>query len=51
MIKIMTHEEFLAMAHEYAKQYVDRYKTVAQNAYVDGMMDALKYMRDKFMEL
>lgn len=47
----MTHEEYLAMAKEYAKQYVDRYQKVAENAYVDGMLDALKYMRDKFMEL
>lgn len=46
----MTHEEFMAMAKEYAEKYVDRYKRVAENAYVDGMMDAFKLLRDKFGE-
>lgn len=47
----MTHEEFTAMAKEYAEKYVDRYKKVAENAYIDGMMDAMSYMRDKLSEL
>ena len=47
----MTHEEFMAMAKDYAEKYIDRYKKVAENAYIDGMMDAMKYMRDKLSEL
>lgn len=39
------------MAKDYAEKYIDRYKKVAENAYVDGMMDAMKYMKDKLNEL
>ena len=39
------------MAKDYAEKYIDRYKKVAENAYVDGMIDAMKYMRDKLSEL
>lgn len=47
----MTHEEFMAMAKSYAEQYIDRYKKVAENAYVDGMMHAMRLMRDKLSDL
>ena len=47
----MTLEEFMAMAKDYAEKYIDRYRKVAENAYIDGMMDAMKFMRDKLMEL
>jgi hypothetical protein len=43
----MTHEEFMAMAKEYADKYIPRFKKVAENAYIDGMMDAMKLMRER----
>lgn len=46
----MTHEEFMSMAKEYAEKYIPRFKKVAENAYIDGMMDAMKLMRDKLTE-
>ncbi len=39
------------MAKEYAEKYISRFKKVAENAYIDGMMDAMKFMRDKLSEL
>ena len=47
----MTQEEFTAMAKEYAEKYIPRFKKVAESAYIDGMMDAMKLMRDKLTEL
>lgn len=41
----------MAMAKDYAEKYIDRYRKVAENAYIDGMMDAMKFMRDKLKEL
>ena len=41
----------MAMAKDYAEKYIDRYRKVAENAYIDGMMDAMKFMRDKLSEL
>ena len=47
----MTHEEIQEMMEAYVEQYVDRYRKVAAQAYVDGAMDVLKALREKLETL
>ena len=47
----MTHEEITAMMEAYVEQYVDRFRKVAAQAYVDGAMDVLKALREKLETL
>lgn len=47
----MTEEQIKAMAEEYTKNVVNPHKKVAEAAYINGMQDALKYIKDKLMEL
>lgn len=39
------------MAKEYTKQYLSQFKKVAEKAYIDGMLDALKVIKEKLQEL
>ena len=48
---IMTEEQIKEMADEYTKQYLSRFKKVAEKAYIDGMLDALKVIKEKLQEL
>ena len=47
----MTEEQIKAMAEEYHKNVVAPHKRVAEAAYIRGMQDAMKYIKDKLMEL
>lgn len=47
----MTEEQIKAMAEEYTKNYISRFKKVAEQAYIDGMLDAMKYMKEKLSEV
>ena len=49
--KIMNEELIKQKAEDYVKNYVKPFKTVAEKAYIDGMLDAMKYMREKLSEL
>lgn len=49
--KIMSEEQIKEMAKEYTKQYLSRFKKVAEKAYIDGMLDALKVIKEKLQEL
>jgi hypothetical protein len=49
--KIMNEELIKQKAEDYIKNYVKPFKTVAEKAYIDGMLDAMKYMREKLSEL
>lgn len=39
------------MADAYTQNYISRFKKVAEKAYIDGMLDALKYVREKLSDL
>ena len=39
------------MAREYKSNYVTPFKKVAEKAYIDGMLDAMKYIREKLANL
>ena len=47
----MTEEQIKTMAEEYLKNVVAPHKKVAESAYIRGMQDAMKYIKDKLMEL
>ena len=47
----MTEERIKAMADAYTQNYISRFKKVAEKAYIDGMLDALKYVREKLSDL
>lgn len=47
----MTEEKIRQLANEYTKEYVPRFQKVAEQAYIDGMLDAMKYMREKLLSL
>ena len=47
----MTEEQIKAMAEEYTKNYISRFKKVAEQAYIDGMLDAMKYVKEKLSEI
>lgn len=47
----MTEEQIKAMSEEYLKNVVAPHKKVAEVAYINGALDALKYIKDKLMEL
>lgn len=47
----MTEEQMKSMAEEYTKNVVNPHKRVAEAAYIRGMQDAMKYIKDKLMEL
>jgi hypothetical protein len=47
----MTEEQIKAMAEAYTQNYISRFKKVAEKAYIDGMLDALKYVREKLTDL
>lgn len=47
----MTEEQIKTMAEDYTKNYISRFKKVAEKAYIDGMLDAMKYIREKLSEL
>lgn len=51
IFKIMSEEQIKEMAKEYTKQYLSRFKKVAEKAYIDGMLDALKVIKEKLQEL
>ena len=38
-------------AKNYADNYEPRFKKAARQAYTDGMIDALKFIREKLIEL
>ena len=48
---VMTEEQIKTMAEDYTKNYISRFKVVAEKAYIDGMLDAMKYIREKLSEL
>lgn len=48
---IMTEEQIKAMAEEYKAEYVPMYQKVATQAYIDGMLAAMEYMKKKLSEL
>lgn len=48
---IMTEEQIKAMAEEYKKNYISRFKKVAEQAYIDGMLAAMKYVKEKLSEI
>ena len=48
---IMTEEQIKAMTEEYTKNYISRFKKVAEQAYIDGMLAAMKYMKEKLSEI
>lgn len=48
---IMTEEQIKAMAEEYKAEYVPMYQKVAKQAYIDGMLAAMEYMKKKLSEL
>lgn len=47
----MTEEQIRQVAEEYKDMYIDRFKNVAEKAYIDGMLDAFKYMKEKLSNL
>jgi hypothetical protein len=47
----MSEEQIKQMAEEYVKNIVSSYKIPAEKAYIDGMLDAMKYIKQKLMEL
>ena len=47
----MTEEQIKTMAEEYTKNIVNPHKKVAEAAYINGALDAMKYIKDKLMEL
>lgn len=47
----MTEEQIKTMAKDYTKNYISQFKKVAEKAYIDGMLDAMKYIREKLSEL
>lgn len=47
----MTEEQIKAMADAYTQNYISRFKKVAEKAYIDGMLDALKYVRENLSDL
>lgn len=47
----MSEEQIKEMAKEYTKQYLSRFKKVAEKAYIDGMLDALMVIKEKLQEL
>lgn len=47
----MTEEQIKTMAEEYTKNVVNPHKKVAESAYINGALDAMKYIKDKLMEL
>lgn len=48
---IMTEEQIKTMAEEYTKNYISRFKKVAEQAYIDGMLAAMKYVKEKLSEI
>lgn len=51
ILKIMNEETIKAMAEDYIKNYVKPFKNVARQAYIDGMLHAFEYMKEKLSEL
>lgn len=47
----MTEETIIQMTKTYLKNVVASNKIVAEKAYIDGMLDAMKYIKQKLMEL
>jgi hypothetical protein len=47
----MTPEVIEQMTEEYLKNVITPHKKVAEKAYVSGLLDAMKYIKDKLMEL
>lgn len=47
----MTEEMIKKMAEDYIKNYVRPFKKVAEQAYIDGMLAAMGYMKKKLSEL
>ena len=47
----MSEETIKEMMEAYVANYITRFKKVAGKAYVDGMLDAMKYIKEKIAEL
>lgn len=47
----MTDEQIKELAEEYLKNVVNPHKKVAESAYIRGIQDTLKYIKEKLMEL
>lgn len=47
----MTEEQIKAMAEEYIKDYDPMFRKAVRVAFIEGMQAAMKYMREKLMEL
>jgi hypothetical protein len=47
----MTEEQIKTMAEEYIKDYDPMFKKAVRRAYIDGMKDAMEYMKKKLTEL
>lgn len=47
----MSEEVIKQMTEDYIKNVVSPYKKVAEKAYIDGMLDAMKYIKKKLMEI
>ena len=47
----MTPEEINEMADNYIDIYAERFQGVARQSYIDGMLDAMKWVKQQLMEL
>ena len=47
----MTEQEINQLAEEYAAEFEPMFRKVARRAYVDGMLKAMEYIREKLSEL
>lgn len=47
----MSEEQIKAMAEEYIQDYDPMFKKAVRVAYIDGMMAAMKYMKEKLSEI
>jgi hypothetical protein len=47
----MTEEQIKAMAEDYIKDLDPMFKKAVRRAYIDGMKDAMEYMKKKLTEL
>ena len=47
----MTDEQIKSMTEEYIKDFDPMFKKALRRAYIDGMKDAMEYMKKKLTEL
>ena len=47
----MTREQIEKVADEYASEYATMYQKIAKMSYIDGMIHAFEYMKEKMSNL